>query len=152
QVAKGEPLAEVETDKADVELEASDSGVLSEIKVQEGQSAAVGAVIAVLAAAGEAGASAGGDSTRPAGAVSAAPAARAAGRIARRGAPPARPSREGTSRGAARNKGDEQRTAEATDREPVAGDAAADHPVRASPLAWRLADEAGVNLAGVRGS
>src|SRR5215470_14602879 len=54
QVAKGEPLAEVETDKADVELEASDSGVLREIKVAEGESAAVGAVIAVLASAGEA--------------------------------------------------------------------------------------------------
>ena len=53
-VAKGEPLAEVETDKADVELEASDSGVLREIKVPEGQSAAVGAVIAVLAAPDEA--------------------------------------------------------------------------------------------------
>src|SRR5215470_11813022 len=104
QVAKGEPLAEVETDKADVELEASDSGVLREIKVQEGQSAAVGAVIAVLAAAGEAGASADGDSTRSAGAVSPAPAERAEGSTARRGAPPARPSSEGTSRGAARNK------------------------------------------------
>ena len=51
-VAKGEPLAEVETDKADVELEASASGVLREITVAQGQSAAVGAVIAVLAAEG----------------------------------------------------------------------------------------------------
>ena len=49
RVVKGEPLAEVETDKADVELEASDSGTLHEIKIAEGQSAAVGAVIAVLA-------------------------------------------------------------------------------------------------------
>ncbi|HSQ00329.1 MAG TPA: biotin/lipoyl-containing protein, partial [Candidatus Dormibacteraeota bacterium] len=53
-VTKGDPLAEVETDKADVELEASESGVLKEITVAEGQSAAVGAVIAVLAADGEA--------------------------------------------------------------------------------------------------
>src|SRR5262245_52061850 len=52
-VEKGEPLAEVETDKADVELEASESGVLREIRVPEGQSAAVGAVIAVLGADGE---------------------------------------------------------------------------------------------------
>ena len=59
EVAKGEALAEVETDKADVELEASESGVLREIKVAEGQSAAVGAVIATLAAPGETGGSAG---------------------------------------------------------------------------------------------
>jgi pyruvate dehydrogenase E2 component (dihydrolipoamide acetyltransferase) len=47
-VAKGEVLAEVETDKADMELEAEQSGTLGEIRVQEGDAAAVGAVIAVL--------------------------------------------------------------------------------------------------------
>jgi len=47
-VAKGEVLAEVETDKADMELEAEQSGTLSEIRVKEGAAASVGAVIAVL--------------------------------------------------------------------------------------------------------
>lgn len=47
-VEQGEVIAEVETDKADMELEAESSGVLQEIKVPEGQTAAVGAVIAVL--------------------------------------------------------------------------------------------------------
>src|SRR5262249_42152749 len=47
-VEAGELLAEVETDKADMELEASDSGVLTEIKLAEGQMAPVGAVIAVI--------------------------------------------------------------------------------------------------------
>ena len=47
-VAKGEVLAEVETDKADMELEAEHGGTLSEIRIKEGDSAAVGAVIAVL--------------------------------------------------------------------------------------------------------
>lgn len=47
-VAKGEVLAEVETDKADMELEAEQNGTLSEIRVKEGGSAPVGAVIAVL--------------------------------------------------------------------------------------------------------
>jgi pyruvate dehydrogenase E2 component (dihydrolipoamide acetyltransferase) len=47
-VEAGEVLAEVETDKADMEVEASVSGTLAEIRVQEGASAAVGAVIAVL--------------------------------------------------------------------------------------------------------
>lgn len=47
-VAAGEVIAEVETDKADMELEAAEGGVLSAIHVPAGQSAAVGAVIGVL--------------------------------------------------------------------------------------------------------
>src|SRR5919204_3171420 len=49
RVAIGEVLAEVETDKANMELEAFDEGVLAEVRVKEGDSAPVGAVIAVLA-------------------------------------------------------------------------------------------------------
>ena len=51
RVAIGDILAEVETDKANMELEAYDEGVLSEVRVKEGESAPVGAVIAVLAGA-----------------------------------------------------------------------------------------------------
>jgi pyruvate dehydrogenase E2 component (dihydrolipoamide acetyltransferase) len=47
-VTAGEVIAEVETDKADMELEASDSGVLSAIRVSAGDTAAVGAVLAVI--------------------------------------------------------------------------------------------------------
>lgn len=47
-VAQGEVLAEVETDKADMELEAEQSGTLSEIRIKEGDVATVGTVIAVL--------------------------------------------------------------------------------------------------------
>lgn len=50
-VEQGEVIAEVETDKADMELEAESSGVLQEIRVAEGASAAVGAIIALLAGA-----------------------------------------------------------------------------------------------------
>ena len=53
-VAKGEPLVEVETDKATVVYEAEQDGVLSEIAVGESESAALGAVIARLAVDGEA--------------------------------------------------------------------------------------------------
>jgi pyruvate dehydrogenase E2 component (dihydrolipoamide acetyltransferase) len=45
-VAKGEPLVEVETDKATMVYEAEFTGVLEEIVVQEGETAALGAVIA----------------------------------------------------------------------------------------------------------
>jgi pyruvate dehydrogenase E2 component (dihydrolipoamide acetyltransferase) len=51
-VAVGDLLVEVETDKADMELEAYDEGVLSEVRTGEGESAPVGAVIAVLSDAG----------------------------------------------------------------------------------------------------
>jgi len=54
QVRPGEPLAEVETDKADMVLEAFEAGVLQELRLAEGQSAPVGAVIALLGAPGEA--------------------------------------------------------------------------------------------------
>lgn len=47
-VTAGEVIAEVETDKADMELEAAEGGVLSAINVPAGESAAVGAVIGVL--------------------------------------------------------------------------------------------------------
>ena len=54
RVAIGDILAEVETDKANMELEAFDEGVLGEIRIAEGESAPVGAVIAVLAEPGTA--------------------------------------------------------------------------------------------------
>jgi pyruvate dehydrogenase E2 component (dihydrolipoyllysine-residue acetyltransferase) len=47
-VKRGEPIAEVETDKTTVEMEAMASGTLTEIDVDEGSVATVGAVIAVL--------------------------------------------------------------------------------------------------------
>ena len=44
----GDILAEVETDKATMEMEAFDEGTLTEILIQEGEKAAIGAVLAVL--------------------------------------------------------------------------------------------------------
>ncbi|NOT53829.1 MAG: 2-oxo acid dehydrogenase subunit E2 [Deltaproteobacteria bacterium] len=52
KIEVGDIIAEVETDKADMEMEALDAGVLAEIRVQDGESVAVGAVIAVLGEAG----------------------------------------------------------------------------------------------------
>jgi len=49
----GDVLAEVETDKATMEMEAFDDGVLTEIYVQDGGKAAVGAKIALVLAEGE---------------------------------------------------------------------------------------------------
>jgi pyruvate dehydrogenase E2 component (dihydrolipoamide acetyltransferase) len=52
-VREGELLVELETDKAALEVEATASGTLSERKVNEGDTVAVGSVIAVLSASGE---------------------------------------------------------------------------------------------------
>src|SRR3989304_5763916 len=51
-VAQGEPIAEIETDKVNVDIEAEEAGTLVEIVVGEGQSAPVGAKIAEIGAPG----------------------------------------------------------------------------------------------------
>ena len=53
EVASGEIIAEIETDKAVVEIEAFDSGVLRQTLIDEGTTVPVGEVIAVIAAADE---------------------------------------------------------------------------------------------------
>jgi pyruvate dehydrogenase E2 component (dihydrolipoamide acetyltransferase) len=52
-VAVGDVLAEVETDKATMEMEAFDEGVLAEIYVQDGNKVEVGQKLAILAGKGE---------------------------------------------------------------------------------------------------
>ncbi len=52
-VKQGEIIAEVQTDKADMELEAYDTGVLRKIFVAEGKGAAVGKPIAIIGGATE---------------------------------------------------------------------------------------------------
>jgi pyruvate dehydrogenase E2 component (dihydrolipoamide acetyltransferase) len=53
KVKQGDILVEIESDKADMELEAYDSGVLRKIFVPEGGKAKIGAPIAIIADAGE---------------------------------------------------------------------------------------------------
>src|SRR5213594_728062 len=48
EVKKGEPLVEIESDKANIEVEAYASGKLNKIVVPEGESAPIGAVIAEI--------------------------------------------------------------------------------------------------------
>src|SRR5499427_7472706 len=52
-ISKGEPLLEVETDKAVVEVEATANGVLAGVKSQEGDVVPVGVTIAWIVAPGE---------------------------------------------------------------------------------------------------
>src|SRR2546428_6819739 len=57
-VQKGEPIVEIETDKVTVEIEAPAAGVLRDVTAHEGDVVPVGQTIAVILAAGEAGAGA----------------------------------------------------------------------------------------------
>lgn len=118
RVQGGDVLASIETDKAEIELEAFGSGVLRKVLADEGQMVPVGQLIAVIAEPDE----------DIAGLVSAAPAAPAAGT-------PAAPKLE--ARAAA----------------PVAPAAPAQAGwVPASPIARRMAREAGIDLAQIKGS
>ena len=123
RVQGGDVLASIETDKAEIELEAFGSGVLRKVLVEDGQTVPVGQLIGVIAEPDE----------DISGLVRAAPAA---------GAP----------------------TAPKTEPAPVApapsvaaGPAAPPAPpeagwVPASPIARRMAREAGIDLAQVKGS
>lgn len=48
EIKKGDILAEVETDKANMEVESYDSGILEKILVQEGETAPIGQAIAII--------------------------------------------------------------------------------------------------------
>ena len=52
-VARGEVIAEIETDKAAIEMPAYAAGVLGKIYVEEGATVPVGHVVAVISAPGE---------------------------------------------------------------------------------------------------
>src|SRR5215475_13412184 len=53
KVDRDEPLFEISTDKVDAEIPSPGAGVLTEIKVKEGETVPVNAVVAVIGAAGE---------------------------------------------------------------------------------------------------
>lgn len=79
----GDILAEIETDKATMEMEAFDEGTITEIRVQEGEKAEIGGVLAILDGDGA------GASAPPAAASESAPAEAAAAPPAAESAPPA---------------------------------------------------------------
>ena len=54
QIDVGDPIAEIETDKVSLEIEASESGVFTKMLVEEGQSVPIGTPIATIGEEGEA--------------------------------------------------------------------------------------------------
>src|SRR6266446_407803 len=72
-VERDEPLFEISTDKVDAEIPAPAAGVLSEIRVKEGETVPVNSVVAVIGEAG--GALKPGPASAPAGATAGKPVA-----------------------------------------------------------------------------
>ncbi|MEN0019790.1 MAG: pyruvate dehydrogenase complex dihydrolipoamide acetyltransferase [Planctomycetota bacterium] len=146
-VSAGDVIADVETDKATMELQAFDDGTVAKIAAPEGEQVAVGTIIAVLAADGEdvaeAAASAGG---------AAAPAAKAAENTA----PPSVPEPPAATATAApppaqANGSTNGTAATSRDREGAETNGTGGR-VFASPLARKIAAERGIDLASITGT
>ena len=133
QVSAGDIIAEIETDKATMEVEAVDEGVLAKILINEGtEGVAVNSVIALLLEEGEDDAALDGFQAPAVPTPAAAPAAGPEpAPPAATTAPPASVSQP--SAAPASEHGDDTR-------------------VKASPLARRMAQQAGIELGGVNGS
>ncbi len=127
-IARGEVIAEIETDKVNVEIEAEASGTLSQILVPEGAPAPVGAVIAHIN---------GGEAPVQ---------ARATPGPSPRAAPAGPPLPEAAS--ASAGEGAVERTGAPRPAEAHP----AEERIKASPIARRMAGEQGIDLAQVTGT
>jgi pyruvate/2-oxoglutarate dehydrogenase complex dihydrolipoamide acyltransferase (E2) component len=143
-VHKGDALAEIETDKATMELEAYEDGVLEQVLVSEGTTVPIGGRLAVIGDGSGSGARAGAE-----GGADAAVAQTGATPqpTADETAPPTAPSSPTADVATAREATQESPgTASAATAAPTSG------PVRTSPLARRIAKENGIDLAQVQGT
>jgi pyruvate dehydrogenase E2 component (dihydrolipoamide acetyltransferase) len=128
EVAVGEELVEIETDKANMAYESDVAGTLSEILVQEGETVTIGTPIAKVGDSGE------GQSAQSAGPVAAGdPPSPAVAEASSGAVPPTAPPAE-----------------EAVEQHDSGSDGS-DRP-KASPIARRIAKERGLDLSKLRGS
>jgi pyruvate dehydrogenase E2 component (dihydrolipoamide acetyltransferase) len=130
EIAVGDELVEIETDKANMAYEADVAGTLSEILAKEGETLPIGTPIALIGGDGDSGE---GRGARPAGPVS----------------DTTLPPERGGSPASSPPAGDsDQADAEV----PAAPAAANGERIKASPIAKRLARERGLDLATLHGS
>jgi pyruvate dehydrogenase E2 component (dihydrolipoamide acetyltransferase) len=150
-ISSGEAIAEVETDKSNLEVEAFDDGVLLKILVAEGETGKVGAPIAVIGQKGEKVEVSAAPAKAPAPAAAPAPPARPAPKVPPPG-PEARKEMPQPEERGQRAGGPAQVVPIRRAEEPPPPAADDGGRVRASPLAKRMAREEGLDLAGVQGS
>jgi pyruvate dehydrogenase E2 component (dihydrolipoamide acetyltransferase) len=135
EVSEGDPIAEIETDKVTMELEAEDSGTLAELIADEGQDIPVGEAIAFIQGEGEE-----------------APARREKG-----GEEEAEEEEGGDGGGAQAQTATQTEEAEQADEEAEApsdgrANGKADGHFRASPIVRRLAEENDLDLSKIEGT
>jgi pyruvate dehydrogenase E2 component (dihydrolipoamide acetyltransferase) len=157
EIKEGDVLAEVETDKATMELVARGSGVLRKRLIAEGDTSNVGTIIAVIAGADEdVSALTGGAEAAPAQAPAAAEApaqqAAAGGGDASQSAPAAAPAAEAPPASAEPAQAAAAAQAAPAGQPQAAATGQDNGRVKASPLARRLAQEAGMQIGSVQGS
>jgi len=147
-VKRDEPLFEISTDKVDAEIPAPASGVLSEIKVNEGETVAVNTVVAVINGAGQQPAATPKQDAAPAATAPATP-------------PPApaeqapAPAAEAPSEAAAAPRADEQQSRTATDTSAPAAAPQSEEELRrlrSSPVVRKIAQEQGVDISQIQGT
>jgi len=141
-VATGDVLAEIETDKATMEMEAFDDGVLKEIYVPEGQKVSVGERIALIGNEQE-------SSSAPVQKVDALPK-----RIVSQEKAPTRKPKPDEIQHAHKTASVEEGYSQAVPKrlEPAAAEGAKGVRVKASPLARKTATQMSVDLARIEGS
>jgi pyruvate dehydrogenase E2 component (dihydrolipoamide acetyltransferase) len=135
-VAVGDVLAEVETDKATMEMEAFDEGVLTEIYVQDGNKVEVGQKLAILLGKGE---KIDSEASKPDQENKASPEKKADQPAAARSKEPIATQAPGTAPG--------EKNSEQAPAAPIATGR-----LKASPLAKKVAAELGVDLGTIQGS
>jgi len=128
EIKKGDILAEIETDKATMDLEAYEAGTLQQILVQEGETVPIGQVVALIGT--------GAAVPQPAQPASAKTGADGAG-TAPAPAPVERPPAAETS---------------AQSKEPATIESGERGAIKASPLARRMAEEHDIDLSRVQGT
>ena len=147
KVETGQTLAEVETDKATVEMEAYTNGIIRKLIAKEGDTIKIGATIAVIGGADE-------DISallqQPEQAAAPEPHAPAAPPA--RPAPAPRPAPRPVAAPAARPAQGPRPVAAASPAQATAQESSAGRSLRASPLALRMAAEAGIDLQSLQGT
>ena len=124
EVKRGDIIAEVETDKANMEVAAYDSGLLERILVQEGETAPIGQVIAII------------------GSKNGARKATASDQSAQK-TPLATPASLGSNGLSTSYTGNRQKSISVGEEVTV---------IKSSPLARRVAEEYGINLSQIKGT